>query len=228
MKKPDASTNGNGAGADASRIAALSAPDSPLIAKTIDYARRYYAPSLFNHIIRSWLFAAIFARAETRQVDDEVIAISVLLHDLGLTQQFAGPNRFEVDGANAAQSFARSNSVNRRRSQLIWDSVALHSTPSISQHKEREVALCSAGVTLDHFGTGMQKVTPEEMSVILDAFPRLDLKRTLRSRFSDQALAKPGSTYESFVSDFGQRYVSGYKVPSSVDALLNAPFNESP
>jgi hypothetical protein len=35
---------------------------------------------------------------------------------------------------------------------------------------------------------------------------------------------KPQTTYDNFAGDFGERFVPGYKRPSTVDLLMNAPF----
>ena len=67
-------------------------------------------------------------------------------------ERFDGPRRFEVEGADLARVFARQGGVDERRAQLIWDSVALNSTPSIGLYKEAEVALCTAGICLDVVG----------------------------------------------------------------------------
>ena len=58
------------------------------------------------------------------------------------------------------------------------------------------------------------------------AFPRLQMKRQLRECLCSVARARPG-TYENFIRDFGERFVEGYKPAiSTVDLLLNAPFDE--
>src|SRR6266853_1747575 len=38
-------------------IAGVSVPDSPLITESLEYARKLSEPYLFNHAVRSWLFA---------------------------------------------------------------------------------------------------------------------------------------------------------------------------
>lgn len=207
-----------------SGLSGLAAPNSPLIDRAIAYSRQQYDPCLFNHVIRSWLFAVRIARTRRAQVDDEVIAISVLMHDLGLTPAFAGPDRFEVEGANAARAFALQHGVDRRRGQLIWDSVALHAIPSIHAHKEPEVALCGAGVGVDHEGRGLEQIPADELCVILDAFPRLDLKRVLKSCFCQLAQTKPAASHEGLVREFASRFVAGYRSASAADAILSAPF----
>jgi hypothetical protein len=40
-------------------IAGVSVPDSPLITEVIEYAQKHSEHYLFNHAMRSWLFAAI-------------------------------------------------------------------------------------------------------------------------------------------------------------------------
>ena len=84
-------------------MAGVSLPDSPLITEAFDYARQVSEPYLFNHAVRSWLFAANVGHLKNIDCDLEVVAIGTLLHDIGLTAAVSGPNRFEVNGAAAAQ-----------------------------------------------------------------------------------------------------------------------------
>src|SRR5215470_7060095 len=130
-------------------IAGISLPDTPLITAAVEYARRLSEPYLFNHAMRSWLFAEAIGRAKAIDYDREVVAIGAVLHDIGLTAGVAGPNRFEVNGADAALSFIKGKGLSDRRAQLIWDLVALNSTPSLALHKEPEVAVGTMGIGLD-------------------------------------------------------------------------------
>ena len=43
-------------------IAGVAVPDSPLITEVLEYAHKLYEPYLFNHAVRSWLFAAKIAQ----------------------------------------------------------------------------------------------------------------------------------------------------------------------
>ena len=53
-------------------MAGVSVPDSPLITKAFEYARRLSEPYLFNHAVRSWLFAAKIAHLKAIVCDLEV------------------------------------------------------------------------------------------------------------------------------------------------------------
>lgn len=199
--------------------------DTPLVIRAMDYARLHSEPYLFNHAVRSWLFAVRLGQLQGLPHDPEVVAVGTLLHDLGLTESFTGPKRFEIEGADAARAFAREQGLDERRLQLIWDSVALNSTPSIGLHKEAEVALCTAGIGVE-FGFQYDQIPPDEMKSILAAFPRLGMKRGFTDSVCRIVRTRPETTYDNFAGDFGERFVPGYRRPSTVDFLMNAPFEE--
>jgi hypothetical protein len=199
--------------------------DTPLITRAMEYARAESEPYLFNHAVRSWLFAVRLGQLQGIAHDAEVVAVGTLLHDLGLASCCTGPRRFEIEGADAARTFAREAGLDDRRVQLIWDSVALNSTPSIAIYKEAEVALCTAGIGVE-FGFQYDRIPPNEMQSILAAFPRLGMKRGFTESVCRIVKTKPETTYDNFAADFGQRFVPGYQRPSTVDYLMNAPFAE--
>jgi hypothetical protein len=214
-------------GATATRtLAGILVPDTPLISRAIEYARLHSEPWLYNHVMRSWLFAAMIAQQKNAAHDAEVLAVSTLLHDIGLAQAFAGPLRFEVEGANAARGFARREGVDARRAQLIWDGVALNSTPSLGLHKEIEVSLCTTGIGFDWGGWGYESLPASQIAAIVDAFPRLGMKKRFAQAVCGIVETRPATTYDNFASDFGERFVPGYKRPSTVDLLMNSPFTE--
>jgi hypothetical protein len=207
-------------------LAGVPVPDSPLVSRAIEYARENSEAYLFNHVMRSWLFAVTLAHLRKAEHDGEVLAVATILHDLGLAKAFDGPLRFEVEGANAARAFARKEGIDDRRAQLIWDGVALNSTPSIALHKEAEVALSTAGIGLDWGGWGYEALTEAQVAAIVDAFPRLDMKRRFTRAACRIVETRPDTTYDNFARDFGERFVPGYKRISTVDYLLNSPFKE--
>ena len=106
-------------------IAGVCVPDSQLITAVIEHAQRLSEPYLFNHAMRSWLFAEAIGRIKRTDYDREVVAIGTILHDIGLTASVSGPNRFEVNGADAALSFIKGKGFSDRRAQLIWDTVEI-------------------------------------------------------------------------------------------------------
>jgi len=219
-------TFANRDGSQTRLIAGVSLPDSPLITAVIEYAQRLSEPYLFNHAMRSWLFAEAIGRIKEIDYDRDVVAIGTILHDIGLTASMSGPNRFEVNGADAALLFIKGKGLSDRRAQLIWDLVALNSTPSLALHKEPEVAVGTMGIGLDYGGFGMEALPTADVERILSAFPRLMMKQRFSEACCRLVTAKPDTSYDNFLRDFGERFVPGYKAVSTVDLLMNAPFDE--
>jgi hypothetical protein len=207
-------------------IADVGVPDSPLITAVIEHAQRLSEPYLFNHAMRSWLFAEAIGRTKGIDYDREVVAIGTILHDIGLTASVSGPNRFEVNGADAAMSFIKGKGLSDRRAQLIWDLIALNSTPSLALHKEPEVAVGTMGIGLDYGGFGVETLPVADVERILSAFPRLRMKQQFSETCCRLVTAKPETSHDNFLRDFGERFVPGYKGVSTVDLLMNAPFDE--
>jgi hypothetical protein len=209
-----------------SEKAGVTVPDTPLITAAMEYAQRISEPYLFNHAMRSWLFAEAIGRIKRLDYDHEVVAVGTMLHDIGLTASVSGANRFEVNGADAAVAFIKGRGVSDRRVQLIWDLVALNSTPSLALHKEPEVAVGTMGIGLDYGGFGLEALPAGDVERILGAFPRLRMKHRFAEACCQLFTAKPETSYGNFLRDFGERFVPGYKAVSTVDLLTNAPFEE--
>jgi len=207
-------------------LAGIDVPDSAVVHDAIELARSSSSPFLFNHVMRSWLFGALIAERVPSAPDPELLALAIVLHDLGLTDRFTAKDRFEVDGANAARSFLKDRGVPAQQIDLVWDAIALHTTRSIALHKQPEVAVTHAGITMDVIGTGLDLISEDKLRAILMEFPRLSFKSELKACLCSLVRKKPETTYDNGLRDIGTRFIDGYAPPSFVDFLENAPFAE--
>ena len=206
--------------------AGVEVPDTELIDRATEYARQKCEPYLFNHVMRSWLFAVRLAQLKGIPHDAEVMAVGTLLHDVTLNENYSGPRRFEVEAADLVRSFVAEAGMDDRRAWLVWDCVALNSTPSIGLYKQPEVALCTSGIGLDVVGFEFDQLPPREIAAIVGEYPRLALKERFVRCFTHFAATHPETSYDNFVRDFGERFVPDYHPPSAVDCVLSAPFEE--
>lgn len=207
-------------------LGGIEVPATPVIEKAIAYAREACEPWLFNHSMRSWLFGARLARLQGATHDEEVVAVATLLHDITLNERFKGPRRFEVEGADLARAFVREAGFDDRRAQLVWDGVALNSTPSIALFKEPEVALATGGIGFDIIGLNYDRLNAAEIAGVLTAFPRLEVKKRIGACFCRMVKNAPETAHDNFLRDYGERFVPGYRAGSVVDLIENAPFAE--
>ena len=204
----------------------LKLPDNQIVRDAYAQAEAESQPWLFNHVVRSWLYGAKLTQRRALTPDAELVAVAVLLHDLGLARGGAPDRRFEVVGADIARAFARTHDMGERRAEAVWDSIALHTTPSIAQHKGTDVGCCQHGIACDYGGVGYQEMGDSDKKAILSAYPRLDMKNQLTTCLCGIAKNHPNTTKDNFIADFGLKYVPGYTRASSVDFLHQAPFAE--
>src|ERR1700752_133358 len=169
-------------------------PDSRAVRDAFARAQAESLPWLFNHVVRSWLYGVKLAQKRKLAPDAELVAVAVLLHDLGLAQGGAPDRRFEVVGADIGRAFPLSHDMGERRAEVVWDSIALHTTPSIAQHKGVDVACCQNGIACDYGGLGYQDLSDDDKKVILSAYPRLDMKNMLTTRLCGIAKNHPNTT----------------------------------
>ncbi|KFZ23457.1 hypothetical protein V502_02070 [Pseudogymnoascus sp. VKM F-4520 (FW-2644)] len=203
--------------------------DTPVISAALEFAKTHHDTMSYNHTYRSWIFGTILASKmpEFANIDYEVHAVSAILHDLAWDYQsvFSSPEkRFEVDGANAAIDFLNREAPHwdGRRRQLVWDSIALHTTTSIARYKEPEVALCNMGTFADFTGAKFPGgfLSQDAYNRVVKALPLHNFKEGVKKIMCGLCLHKPETTYDNFVKEFGISYVPGYQPTNLVDQLL--------
>ena len=207
-------------------LAGIKVTDTALVRDATELSRSLLEPYLFNHVMRSWLFAILLSGGADPAPDPELLAVSAILHDLGLTERYAAESRFEVDGANAARAFLKGRGISTQQTQVVWDAIALHTTPSIAPHKEPEVAMTHLGISVDVIGMGLDRIPQDKQRAVLTEFPRLAFKDQFKECLSSVVRKKPATSFDNVLRDFGSRYVEGFTAPSFADLFANAPFPE--
>jgi len=207
-------------------FAGIKVPDTALVRDAIDLSRSLLEPFLFNHVMRSWLFGILLSEAAEVAPDAELLAVAAILHDLGLTERYTAENRFEVDGANAAREFMKNHGISAQQTQVVWDAIALHTTPTLALHKEPEVVMTHSGIAVDVLGAGLDRIPEEKQLAILTAFPRLAFKDGFKGCLCNVVRQKPMTAIDNILRDFGIRYVEGFTPPNFADLVAGAPFSE--
>jgi hypothetical protein len=145
-------------------IAGVTVPDTDVVSRALESVRSESNPFLFNHVVRSWLYAVRLGQLQDLSYDPEVVAVGTLFHDIG---------RFVLEAADMASDFARSVGMGGQRARLVWHCVALNSSRCLALSREVESVLCSEGTTVDIEGAASGRVPAAEMELILNEFPRL-------------------------------------------------------
>jgi hypothetical protein len=187
-------------------------------------AREAVPVEIFNHSLRTYLFAELIARAKHVSHDSELVYVASILHDTGMApQHMSTDNPFEVDGANVARKLLSEHGISGVRSDLTWDAVALHDNGGIARHKQTEVMLVNAGVGAD-FGSYLELLKREDILAVLEAAPRTNFIEVFLDAAAAVAKRKPLTTAHSFVADVGYCKVPGFHLPSFCEAVKTDPF----
>ncbi len=209
-------------------IAGVTIPDSKIAREVTELIKDTESPLLFHHSARVYLFGALTGIRKGLKFDPELLYIGAMFHDLGLTQAYRhSMERFEVDGANAARDFMRRHQISEAEIDLVWDAIALHTTPGIPQHKKPEVALVQAGVAMDVVGMGFSEFTPEQREQVITAHPRgSHFKENIIQTFADGMKHRPESTFGTMNADILELKDPTYKRVNFCNLILESNWHE--
>jgi hypothetical protein len=179
-------------------------PDSRIAREAAELVRQHESELLFNHSVRVFMFGAMKGLRQDLKFDPELLYVAALFHDLGLVDAYhTETKRFEVDGADAARAFLKSHGIPDPKADLVWEAIALHTTPGIPQFMRPEIALTNAGVLVDVVGIGYDDYTAEQRDKVLAAFPRgQNFKNDFIHVQTCSALKKPLTTYGTVNFDY--------------------------
>lgn len=177
----------------------IALPSTPLADAVTNLIRPVETPSVFNHSIRSYLFARLVAGrlglAVGHDYRDDLLFAACAMHDLGLASDGPHRQRFEVEGADRAAEFLIQEGMSTADADQVWQAIALHTSPGIAERRGTLCVLVREGVALD-FGVPagadhLDAVTDEQADAMHAAYPRLDMIRSLTDAIVAQAAKDP-------------------------------------
>ncbi|HVV09251.1 HD domain-containing protein [Amycolatopsis sp.] len=176
-------------------------PGTPLADAVVHLIRPVETPSVFNHSIRSYLFARLVATRLTlvagRDYEDDLLFAACAMHDLGVARDGPHRQRFEVEGADRAAEFLVAQGVSAAKADEVWQAIALHTSPGIAERRGALCLLVREGVAVDFggpLGAGhVEAITDEQAEAVHAGYPRLDMIRSLVDAIVAQAAKSPGN-----------------------------------
>ena len=206
-------------------IADIRVPDSAIARQADELARSASSDFLYNHVMRSYWFGALLAQAENAAVDSELLFLSAVLHDLGLTNHAAGPHRFEIEGAGAARTFLLAHGVPRERAQGVWDNIALH-TWDINLFRDDTSRLMELGIIHDVVGVADARLDPADVAEVLRRHPRLQFKRAFNEALTRELDSKQPYPHFFHICSHIEQNRAPIPMPDVPAMLGNAPFDD--
>jgi hypothetical protein len=210
-------------------IAGIKIPDSKMAREATQLVRDTESDLLFHHSTRVFLFGALTGERKQLKYDPELLYIGAMFHDMGLTKKYSSAHdRFEVDSANAARAFLRQHGIDETDVDMVWDAIALHTTPGIPEHKKPVVALVTAGVEMDVLGLAYDEFTAEQRKLVVAAHPRVEnFKESIIDAFTQGMIHKPLSTFGTVNADVLALKDPAYKRLNFCSIILGSAWDDS-
>jgi predicted hydrolase (HD superfamily) len=171
-------------------------PDTMLVKQTLEYINDVHKEPLRNHCLRAYVIGDIFGQAEKLHYDKELYAVSALLHDLGLEDNFCclhqGIDCFAIEGAKVAGDFLKEKSVSAEKVKIVEDAIAYHL--NIQVHKPlAEAYLLNKASATDTVGLYRSELSDAIAQDIMVKYPRLDFNAIVHQMLKKQCDIRPNS-----------------------------------
>ena len=173
------------------------------------------------HSERSYQFAAAFALADGVELDDEVLYLGTVLHDIGLAPAADGIERFELRGANLVRDLLLDHGMASDRVANVWDVIAMHASTPLARHKSPETRYANRGIALDVRGAGAEALPDGFVGAVLQRWPRHDFPAAFEQVLADEVRAHPDSVRMSWLESVAVAHVPGF-APTDFLAGLRA------
>jgi HD superfamily phosphohydrolase YqeK len=173
-------------------------PETQVSLAAYAHASGLLAPSILNHSIRVYLYATALAKhTKSVYISDpakhDLLFTACLFHDIGTTDTYDGPHRFEVEGADAAVKHLSQFDVNEQDKHGVWTAIAIHTSPHIAERIGELSKLVRLAVITDFGRRSEAWYVLEPMRERLEAdFERSDIERVLGDAVVEQAKERPG------------------------------------
>jgi hypothetical protein len=182
---------------DADPLTLPSPPDTALAREAEERVRELSKPPLYGHCLRTWAFAALFARRDRVDHDEELLYLACVLHDLGLTEAHDGRDSsaacFAVEGARAAHTLLCEHQAPEGRARTVAEAISLHLNIDVPERYGAEAVLLSKGVTLDVVGRRLELLAGTAVSEVVARWPREGSGDLLLADTARQAKVRPHS-----------------------------------
>ena len=211
-------------------VAGVRIPDTALCNAAVDLLESSSPKFLCTHCLRTYIFGSLAVRNLGRSVVDEEVAFcGAVLHDLGLVPAFRRDNRFEVDGAEAARQFCVEHQLSPQRADLVWQAIALHTSPGIPTRLAGEIALVHLGAGLDFLGLGLDQVPRQLVEEMLEKYPRMNFKAEFRNLLVEHCRHNPAAQVLTWTDDVARTAgctLHAQPIPTASQIMSAAPFDE--
>ncbi|WP_329383139.1 HD domain-containing protein [Streptomyces sp. NBC_01351] len=176
-------------------------PDTASARAAYEIAAEYTDAALLNHSVRSYAFGAAYADRHGLAYDAELLYVSALLHDMGLTAPFDSHTLpFEEAGGHVARVLTAGLGWPPARRARAEEVIVLHMRDDVSAAEDVESHLLQVGTSADVSGLRLADFDSAFTGALLKDRPRLGFGAAFLALVEDQAARKPACAAAAYVA----------------------------
>ncbi|KAF2248684.1 hypothetical protein BU26DRAFT_304079 [Trematosphaeria pertusa] len=193
-------------------------PPTDISQSAYDLASSLLAPAILSHSIRTYLYAQTLAASSNSiyhadPAKRDLLFVACILHDIGTTETYNGPQRFEVEGGDAAVEHLSRFGVVEEDKKDVWTAIALHTCNGIVQRMGELPALVRKAIEID-FGRRSEVEGVEDLAELKERFERRFARQQIEKVLGDAVVAQaiknpdkapaaswPGGMYRAHLTD---------------------------
>lgn len=174
-------------------------PDTAACRTSLEVATAYHTPSLLNHSIRAYLWAAGHASLHGIAFDAELLYVSSMLHDVGLAREFDSHTvPYEEAGGHVAWVFGAGAGWPVERRVRASEVIVRHMWAEVPVEQDPEGHLLELSTGMDISGRGTDGIPADLRVEVLERYPRLEIAKEFTACIADQGERKPASLAGQF------------------------------
>ncbi|RKF04148.1 hypothetical protein C8N26_0809 [Tenacibaculum lutimaris] len=163
-------------------INTIGIPDSKLSKLALEEANELCNPILLYHSYRTFFWSAGIALSEKLHYDKELLFVSSMLHDIGLTDSHnhvCSQQCFANYGGSYADDFVKKNGT-ENKATIIKTAIDMHLYPSVDKKKfGNEAYLLSKGAAMDVIGSHCFQVPTPFIKEVHKTYHRNGFKKDI-------------------------------------------------
>jgi hypothetical protein len=169
-------------------------PQTPAATAALSVASRFYRPPLLNHCVRSYLWGSMYASAHGITFDEELLYVTAMLHDIGLTEVFDSHTvPFEEAGADLAWVFGVAAGWPADRAARATEIIVRHMRDDVSAAADPESHILQVATSWEIVGRRPEEFGAQARAEILARYPWQGFGSEFLACFQDQGTRKPDS-----------------------------------
>ncbi|KAF7550494.1 hypothetical protein G7Z17_g5667 [Cylindrodendrum hubeiense] len=174
-----------------------SIPQTEVCSTALALARDVLPEPLFNHSLRVFFIAKFFAEKEGSEWAGAeklpLLFVATVCHDLGASDLYNGHQRFEVEGADAAQQHLHTHGALDSDAHEVWVAIALHTSNGIAERISSLARLVRLAVKTDFSPAAFREElgVKDYASQLEERLPRLGIEQALGDAVLKQAAKIP-------------------------------------